>query len=129
MTDRQIRTDITMQVAARSGEVHLLFDEIDPATKEKRPAYTPNFILSASDALAMSALIADLAFEADTGLKAAGPVQKAELIERHRKKLVERLTVVFNSQREKKVISNRSLARSVVDIALSDVFDIGGSVQ
>lgn len=125
--DRQFRTDIEMQVVARAGEVHLLFNEEDPSTKEKRAAYTANFLLSPSDALVFGALVTDLAFEADTGLKPAGSAQKAEFAERHRKKLVARLTVVFNSVREKKTISNRSLARKVVDICLSDILDIGSS--
>lgn len=126
MTERNIRTDITMQVAARDGEVHLLFNE-QGEDGQPRPAYTPNFLLSASDALTFSALLADLAFEADTGLKAVGPAQKAELIERHRVKLVDRLTVVLNSQREKKTTTNRKLAKQVVDIVLADVFDIGST--
>lgn len=121
ISERVIRTDIDMQVAARDGQIHLLFNEKDQAG-ESVPAYTPNFLLSASDALAFSALLADLAFEADTGLKAAGPALKAELVERHRQKLVDRLAVVLNSTREKKTTSNRGLAKQLVDIALAEVF-------
>jgi hypothetical protein len=119
--DRQVRTDIEMQVVARDGSVWLLFNEEDRETKAKRAAYTPNFILSASDALTLSALIADLAFETDSGLKAPASV-KAELIERHRKTLSDRLTVVLNSMREKKTTSNRQLAKQVVDICMREVF-------
>jgi hypothetical protein len=121
IAERVIRTDIEMAVAARDGQVHLLFNEQDGAG-QKRPAYTPNFLLSASDALAFSTLLADLAFEADTGLKAAGPALKAELIERHRVKLTDRLTVVLNTAREKKATSNRRLAKQMIDIMLAEVF-------
>ena len=71
--DRHIRTDITMQVVARDGQIHLLFSEAD-----QTPAFTSNFMLDASDALTMSSLIADLAFEADSGLRIP-EAQKAEL--------------------------------------------------
>ncbi len=119
--DRQIRTDIEMQVAARTGEVHLLFNEKDQAGNA-RPAFTSNFLLSASDALALSTLIADLAFEAETSLKPAGDVLKAELVDRHRVTLINRLTVMLNSTREKKTTSNRGLAKQIVDICLAEVF-------
>lgn len=119
--DRVIRTDVEMQVAARDGQIHLLFNERNQAG-EPVPAYTPNFLLSASDALAMSTLLADLAFEAETSLKPAGDVVKAELMERHRTKLIDRLQVVLNSTREKRTTSNRQLAKQVVDICMSEVF-------
>jgi hypothetical protein len=122
IAERQIRTDIDMQVTARDGQIHLLFNEKNQAG-ERVPAYTPNFLMSASDALAFSTLLADLAFEAETGLKAAGPAVKAELIERHRVKLVDRLTVVLNSVREKKTTTNRGLAKQAVDIVLAEVFN------
>lgn len=124
MTDigeRVIRTDIEMRVAARDGQIHLLFDEKNQAG-ELVPAYTPNFLMSASDALTFSTLLADLAFEAETGLKAAGSAVKAELIERHRAKLADRLTVVLGSVRERKTTSNRKLAKQMVDIVLAEVF-------
>jgi hypothetical protein len=119
--DRQVRTDIDMQVVAREGAIWLLFNEEDRETKQKRAAYTANFILSTSDALTLSTLVADLAFETDSGLKAPAAL-KAELIERHRSKLVDRLGVVFNSMREKKTTSNRQLAKQVVDICMHEIF-------
>lgn len=122
LADRQIRTDVSMHVAARDKLIHLLFSEEDQQTKQPRPAYTSNFLMSAEQALAFSTLVADLAFEADTGLKAAGPALKAELMDRHRTTLITRLSVILNSQREKKTINNRSLARQLVDVCLSEVF-------
>lgn len=121
LAERVIRTDVEMQVAARDGQIHLLFNETDQAGA-KVPAYTPNFLLSASDALAFSTLLADLAFEAETSLKPAGDVVKAELMDRHRTKLVDRLTVMLNSARERKTTSNRGLAKQIVDVMMSEVF-------
>lgn len=120
ITDRQIRTDIEMTVAARDGQVHLLFSEKDQ-NGQPRPAYTANFLLSAGDALTMSSLIADLALQEDTGLRIP-EAMKEELVQRHRKTLLDRIGVVLNSQREKKTISNRSLAQQLVDIMSKEVF-------
>jgi hypothetical protein len=120
LASRQIRTDIEMSVAARDGQVHLLFSERDQVG-ELRPAYTANMLLSAGDALTMSSLIADLALQEDTGLRIP-EAMKAELVQRHRKTLMDRITVVLNSQREKKTISNRSLAMQLVDIMSKEVF-------
>lgn len=121
LTDRHIRTDVSMSVAARDRQIHLLFSEEDTQTKQLRPAFTSNFLMTAEQALAFSTLVADLAFEADTGLKAAGPAIKAELAERHRAKLTQRLTVVLGSRREKKAMSNGALARELVDICLKEI--------
>jgi hypothetical protein len=77
--------------------------------------------MSAADALTFSSLLADLAFEAESGLRMPD-AQKKELVERHRTTLMQRITVVLNSQREKKTINNRSLARSLVDIMSAEVF-------
>lgn len=120
ISDRQIRTDVEMSVAARDGQVHLLFSERDQAG-DLRPAYTANMLLSAGDALTLSSLIADLALQEDTGLRIP-EAMKAELVQRHRKTLLDRISVVLNSQREKKTISNRSLAQQLVDIMSKEVF-------
>lgn len=121
--DRQIRTDVEMQVVAQDRQIHLLFSEEDYQTKELKPAFTSNFLMSAEQALSVSALMADLAFEADTGLKAAGPALKAELVERHRATLSRRLEVILNSTRDKRKVSNASLARTLVDTCLAAVFN------
>lgn len=120
IADRVIRTDVEMHVVAREGSVHLLFSEKDQAG-QPRPAYTTNFLLSAGDALTMSSLIADLAMQEDTGLRIP-EAMKEELVQRHRKTLLDRISVVLNSQREKKTISNRSLSQQLVDIMSKEVF-------
>lgn len=120
LADRQIRTDIEMSVAARDGQIHLLFSERDQVG-QLRPAYTANMILSAGDALTMSSLLADLAFQEETSLRIP-EAQKAELVARHRATLLSRITVILNSTREKKTISNRSLARQLVDVMSHEVF-------
>ncbi len=119
--DRQIRTDIAMQVAAREREIHLLFNETD-AQGITKPAMTSNFLLSAGDALVFSSLLADLAFEADAGLKMPG-AQKKELEARHRETLRNRYRVMLNSMRETKYISNEQLAQQLTDIAAKEFLE------
>jgi len=119
--DRQIRTDIAMQVAARDREIHLLFNETD-AQGITKPALTSNFLLSAADAMTFSSLLADLAFEADAGLRIPD-AQKKELVARHRETLRNRFRVVLNSTRETKYISNEVLAQQFVDIACKELFE------
>lgn len=121
VTGRVIRTDISMAVVAREGGLHLLFSEQNQVG-ESVPAYTANFLLSAGDALTLSTLLADLAFEVDTGLKPAGDVVKAELIERHRIKLVNRVALQLGTLRERKTVTHRKLAATLVDTMLHEVF-------
>lgn len=119
--DRQIRTDIEMIPVARDKEIHLLFNERDLETKELCPAFTSNFLMSADQGLTLAALLADLAFEADSGLKPAGSAIKTELADRHRTKLTNRISLMLNSMREKKTINNHSLSRQLVDVMLAEV--------
>jgi len=121
LTNRQIRTDIEMQVVARDGDIHFLFNEKNQQG-ESVPAYTANFLMSASDALACSTLLADLAFEVETGLKSVGNTLKAELVDRHRVTLNNRVTTMLGSLREKGDVSNKALALQLVDTMLSEIF-------
>lgn len=120
LSERVIRTDITMQVAAREGQIHLLFDEKNQVG-ESVPAYTANFVTTANDALTLSSLLADLAFEVDSGLKIPEAMKK-ELVARHRVTLLNRIRVVLNSTRETKVITNQMLAQQLVDLMSAEVF-------
>lgn len=119
--DRSLRTDIQMQVVARDKEIHLLFNE---TTNDgvAVPAHTSNFLLSASDGMSLSSLLADLAFEADSGLKIP-EAQKRELVARHRERLRNRYRVMLNSLREVKYVSNEQLAQQLVDVASKEVFE------
>lgn len=66
--------------------------------------------------------LTDLAFEADTGLKPVGDTLKADLIQRHREKLTNRLALVLGTKREEKKTSNGQLAIDLVDICLHEIF-------
>jgi hypothetical protein len=74
------------------------------------------------NAINVSMALADLAFECRDDVKPASSALKAELVDRHRMTLVNRLAVVFNGQREDKKLSNGQLAQKVTDIMLAEVF-------
>lgn len=78
---------------------------------------------AAGDAgIAAALAVVDAIYELRGEIKPAGGAIKAELIERHRKTLRDRLRVVLNSQREKRTVNNAQLSRQLVDICLSEVF-------
>ncbi len=52
----------------------------------------------------------------------AGQALKKELFDRYREKLINRVTIMFNSRREQKKIANRKLATEVVEVCLREVF-------
>jgi hypothetical protein len=64
--------------------------------------------------------ITDAAFEG--GVKPANDSIKAALTERHFHVLVPRLTLVLNTLREKKRLSNGQLAMKVVEVCLNEIF-------
>ncbi len=121
LADRQIRTDIEMSVVARAREIHLLFNE-KHQDGAMVPAFTSNFLLSTHDAVMCAGLIADLAYEADQGLKPAGKGLKAALVERARVKLTARVALMLRSMREDKTISHQKLAQEVVDVCLKETY-------
>lgn len=66
--------------------------------------------------------LVDHVYETRGDMKPAGSAIKHELVERHRRTLTNRLTVVLNSQRENKVKKNAKLAKELVDMMLREVF-------
>lgn len=73
-------------------------------------------------AIDLAMFVIDHVYDCRGDLKPAGSAAKHELMERHRSKLTKRLEVMLNSQREKKTVNNRSLARLMVDAMMHEVF-------
>jgi hypothetical protein len=73
-------------------------------------------------AIAVAMALIDGIYELQGSLKPAGGAVKHELIERHRNVLTQRLTVMLNSQREKKKVSNHELAKVMVETMLKEAF-------
>ena len=112
--------DIQGQVVVRDRRVHVLFSR--EVEGQLRPAETDNLQLDPPAALAMAELLIDMAFEADAGLKPVGPALKASLVEKHRKKLLPRLTLIIKSRREVSTVSHAELARILLDAVFNEVF-------
>jgi hypothetical protein len=120
MTPDHIVADIQTQAVQRDGKVHLLFSR--DVEGQLRSAETSHVMWPASEALRAGQMIIDLAFEADTGLKPVGPAAKAELVNKHRKVLLQRVEVMLNSMREKRILKTHDLAVAVVDVCLKEIF-------
>lgn len=74
------------------------------------------------NAITLAERIAAAAYEVREGGPPVGPALKAELADRHRRTLIRRLTVMLNSTREDKKISNSKLSQIVVETCLKEVF-------
>ncbi len=112
--------DLHTTIVQRDGKVHLLFSR--DVEGELKSAETNHVLFPAATALDVGQMIIDMAFEADTGLKPLGPAAKAELVKKHRDKLIPRIGLMMNSMREKKTISNSALAREIIDVVCAEVF-------
>lgn len=118
---REIRADLEMQVVARDESVFLLFSRRHDDSGETVPALTDNMVLAPDTALAASQLLADMAYQADAGLKMPNAA-KVAMVEKHRSVLLPRLTVMLNSLRENRTVNNEQLARQALDAFCSEVF-------
>lgn len=74
------------------------------------------------NAIDVARAITDHAFECRDGVKPVGDTLKAELIERHRKTLTTRISLILNSTRENRTVSNLKLAQQLVEICLAEIF-------
>lgn len=113
--------DIDMQIVSRDGAVVLLFSRYYD-DEGSRPAFTDNMTMDPETAMRASAVLADMAFEADPGIKPIGPAQKAVLVEKHRSVLIPRIASMLNSLREAKKVSNHQLSVQIMDAVCSEVF-------
>ncbi len=116
------RPDLLMQVVQREGKVLLLFSRRHEASGNLVAEKTDHMMLDPQGALAAAECLSTMAFEADTNLKPVGETLKASLVKAHQDKLLPRLTLMLNSQRENRTISNQQLARQMLDAFCSEVF-------
>ena len=103
--------NVQVAVKGEDGKVILKFDR-DINYLEMGP----------QNAFDIAEAMSTAAFECRDGVKPAGPALKAELIERHRMALTQRLALMLNSTRNDVRIGNGQLAKSLVDTCLSEVF-------
>lgn len=120
MTDDHVVADIQTQIVQRDGKVHLLFSR--NVEGEMKPALTDHVMWPAQTALDAGQAVIDLAFEADTGLKPLGPAAKAELVKKHREKLIPRVSMMLGSLREDRLTTHQQLATKIMDQVCSEIF-------
>lgn len=78
--------------------------------------------LQPDQAVSIAEAITASAFEADTSLKPVGDTLKAAMVEKHRDKLVPRISLMLGSMRDKKKLSNGQIAVMITDAVCSEVF-------
>lgn len=110
---------VFVHVGNDGGKVVLLFSS-DP--QGNHPVEINRWYVDPAEAIPITEAIARHAFEADTSLKPVGDSLKASLVERHRMTLTQRLSVMLNSMRDDKSITNGKLAQNMVDAMLKEVF-------
>jgi len=79
-------------------------------------------IYDPQNAIDVAMTLTDLAFEAQEGLKPASDTLKAELIERHRMTLTQRVANMLGTMRGDIKVTNGKLAQEVVEACLREVF-------
>lgn len=121
LSDRVIHSDLEMQIVARDKTVFLLFSRKLNDSADPVPALTDNFHMPAEVALAASDKLADMAFEADVGLRMPEAI-KAAKVEKHRAVLIPSIASIFNSQRENKILTNQQLAIQIMDRVCKEIF-------
>ncbi len=105
------QTPVEMMILVENGKVIQKFQHSVEFVE-----YDPENLLTICEAFARAA------FEARDGMKPAGNTLKAELIERHRMTLTQRIAVMLNTLRDDKTLTNGKLARTLVDTCLKEVF-------
>lgn len=78
--------------------------------------------LEADESVRLGYTLIERGWEARPELKPLDDNKKHDLVERHRRTLTKRLEVVLNSLREKKTMSNRTVAKQLVQLMLNEVF-------
>ena len=109
-------------VETREGYVEMVLDVREGMVVQEFKEPMKKVIYEPNNALEVAMRMSDLAFHADTSMKPVGDTLKAEIVERHRMTLTNRVSLMLNSLREDKKKSNGQVAQEVVDACLKEVF-------
>ena len=110
---------IYVRIGIEDKQVLLLFTK-DP--EGGIPANTSKWVLDPAQCLEITQAMADAAFEADTDLKPVGPALKATLVENHRMKLTQRLSLMLGTMRGDKLKTDGQIAQALVEECLREIF-------
>ncbi len=80
------------------------------------------WVCDPSNMLTICEALAAAAFEAQGDVKPVGPALKAQLVEKHRDKLIPRVALMLGSLRHDKLKSDGYIAEQIVSTMLAEVF-------
>jgi hypothetical protein len=105
------RESVEMIVGHDKGKVFLRFK-----TPQQEIWFDPQNVIDVACAMT------DAGFEARDGVKPVSDTLKAELVDRHRMKLTQRVSLMLTSMRADKKKSDGYLAKEIVEAMLKEVF-------
>ena len=102
---------IEMMVGHEDGKVVVIFK--DPVA---RIEFEPQ------NCIDVARCMTDHAFEARDGVKPVGDTLKAELVERHRMTLTQRLSLMLSTMRRDNMVTDGVMAQRMVEACLKEIF-------
>lgn len=103
--------NVEMMVGNENGKVVVIFNE-----PTQRIEFDPQ------NCIDVARCMTDNAFEARDGVKPVGDTLKAELIERHRMTLTQRLSLMLGTMRQDRLITDGVLSQRLVEACLKEIF-------
>ena len=113
------RLGIYVHMGVEDKQVLLLFSQ---DAEGSVPANISQWRIDPKECIAISEAMATSAFEADTELKPVGPALKATLVENHRMKLMQRVSVMMNTLRHDNMKTDGMVARDIIDVIFKEIF-------
>lgn len=110
---------VFVKIGHEGGKVQLLFSR---SHEFLDPARIDQWTLDPTECLEICEAMATTAFEARDGVKPVTGALKAELVERHRMKLTQRVAMMMGTLRHDKTKSDGRIAQDVVEACLKEVF-------
>ena len=101
---------VYVRIGVDEGQVLLMFADQPDGTGQRSISH---WHIDPAQCLDIIEAMAQAAFEADSGLKPVGDVAKSQIIERTRMKLTTRYSLMFQTARWDKSISDGKLAQDV----------------
>ena len=109
-------------MSQEDGMVEMVLDIRDGKVVQRFKEPMLEVIYDPPNMVDIARTMTDMAFEADTSMKPVGDTLKAELIERHRMVLTQRVANILNTVRNNPKITNGQAAQDIVDKCLSEIF-------
>lgn len=103
------------------GNVEMVIDRRDGKVIQRFKHPMAEVIYEPQNAIDVAMAMTDAAFEARDGVKPVGDTLKAELVERHRMTLTNRIALMLGTMR-RSTKTDGQVAQAVVEAALKEIF-------